>query len=211
MAEREWFFDIHGCKVVLLATINGLTSEIEIIRTALEKHTPDEIGLSVTSAQLANLRKWNGKEEQEEPDYSDFDLFYIREMSKFGDVLLPSPSHLYTVAAADAAGIGIVALDMDDELYTGLYVSLVTPSSLFLDSISRKRRMRKRLDGTPEEVVLKLDDIAKHPRGIVEVDRKREKHMASEIRRRAMEGETFLAVVDYERSAGVRAFLENEE
>lgn len=202
MTGREWLFETEGHRVVVLAVINGLTSEIDTIREALEKYRPDAIGVPMTSAQVENLRKWNPEEQQAE--YSDFDLLYIREMSRFGKVVLPSPSHLYPIAAADASNTEIVALDMDDEMYAELYMEHVRPSSLFFDSILKKRRMKKSMEGSAEEVVMQLDDIGKHPKGMAVIEERREEHMAESIVRNASRFGTFLALVDFERAAGIK-------
>ncbi len=207
MVEREWSFVIGDHTVVLVAAICGLASEVELIRGAMDRCRPRAAGISVTTAQIENLRKWNASEEQPEPDYSDFDIFYMREMSRFGDVVLPSPSHLFTVAAGDATGMDVVGLDMDDDDYTDLYMANVTPVSLFFDSIFRKRRLRKHFEGSAEEVVLRLDEAGRHPEGIARIEAEREKHMAGRILECASSYGRFLAVVDYERAEGVRRRL----
>lgn len=206
MTGREWLFETEGHRVVILAVINGLTSEIDMIKEALEKYRPDAIGVPLTAAQVENLRHWNSDEQQ--ADYSDFDLLYIREMSRFGKVVLPSPSHLYPIAAADASGTEVVALDMDDEMYAELYMEHVKPTSLFFDSIFRKRRMRKSIEGSVEEVVMKLDDIGKHPEGMAVIEERRERHMAESIVENASSHGTFLALVDFERAEGIRKQIE---
>lgn len=205
MMDREWLFEKEGHKVVVLAVINGLTSEVDIIKDALEKYRPDAIGVPMTSAQVENLRKWNPEEEAE---YSDFDLLYIREMSRFGKVVLPSPSHLFPIAAADASKTQLVPLDMDDEAYAELYMQHVKPTSLFFDSILRRRRMKKSLEGDAEDVVMQLDRIGKHPQGMAIIEERREVHMAENILQNASIHRVFLALVDYERAAGIRSAVE---
>ncbi len=211
MADREWLFDLEGHTVILVAAINGLVSEVSKVKAALEKYRPDGMGISVTGGQLDRLREWNGSGEPVQPEYTEFDLFYIREMSKFGEVVLPSPAQLYPVAFADAAGIDVVALDMNDDEYTELYMEHVSASSLFIDSIFRRGRMRRSFEGTPEEVVLKIDSVGRHPRGVAMLDAEREKHIAGEILRKAAEYSVFMAVVDYERADGVRRELERRK
>ena len=206
MTGREWLFETEGHRVVVLAVINGLTSEIDTIKEALERYRPDAIGVPVTAAQVENLRHWNPDEQQ--ADYSDFDLLYIREMSRFGKVVLPSPSHLYPVAAADASKIEIVALDMDDEKYAELYMENVKPTSLFFDSILRKRWMRKSIEGNVDDVVLQLDAIGKHPDGMGVIEEKPDRHMAQGKLETASRHGTFLALVDFERAAGIRKHIE---
>ena len=211
MAEREWLLNINGRNVVIVAVINGLKSEIAIVREAVEKHSPDLIGISATEKQVEYLRKWNSSEEVDQPEYSDFDLLYAREMSKFGDVVLPSPAQLFAVDVADGVGIEIAALEMSDRDYAELYMKFVKPHSLFIDSIFRRRRLRKVFDGTAEEVVLKLDSAGRHPKGVELLDSERERHIAAEIARISEGHRLLLALVDYERSAGIRKAMENRQ
>lgn len=203
MADREWLFNINSRNVVIVAVINGLKSEIAVVSRAVENHRPDIIGISATQKQVDYLRKWNISE-VDQPEYSDFDLLYAREMSRFGEVVLPSPAQLFAVEVADRAGIEIAALEMSDEDYAELYMKFVKPSSLFIDSIFRRRRMRKTFEGTAEEVVLKLDSAAKHPKGVEMLDSEREMHIAAEIVKRSEGHRLMLALVDYERAAGIR-------
>lgn len=209
MADREWSVKRDDLNIIVLAVISGLDSEIGIIRDTLGRHRPDAIGLSVTEAQLDYLRKLNASGEQPEPEYSDFDLFYIREMSRFGRVIMPSPSHIYAVGVADETETRIIGLDMDEESYANRYMQLVGPASLFLDSILRKRRMKRHLEGSAEEVSLKLDMVGRHPKGVDVLDRERERHMAKQILKGAAGCGVFLAIIDYDRAAGVRSNLES--
>ena len=85
----------------------------------------------------------------------------------------------------------------------------VKPTSLFFDSLLRRRRMRKSIEGSVEDVVLQLDAIGKHPEGMAVIEERRERHMAESILENASRHGTFLALVDFERAAGIRKHIED--
>ena len=208
MAEREQTAEVGRRRIVTLAVINGLVSEIELVRSALDRHRPEAVGIQATAVQIESMRKWNASEEQE-TEFSDFDILYIREMSKFGDIHFPSPAKLFALTAADATGIAAVTLDIEDDAYSDLYMKHVSPYRLFVDSFSRRRRMKKSFEGSAEEVVLRLDEVAMHPRGMEKVEREREKRIGEQILSLSAPFSVFLAVIDYERAEGVRKTMVN--
>jgi len=201
MPERERILDASGSRVVVLAVVNGLLAETERVRNAFDRHRPEAVGVAVNAAELEGLRRWNAGEKQE-IEMSEFDMLYMKELSRFGEVLLPSPALLYSVALADTVSIPIYPLDMESESYSELYLRFISPTSLFFSSLFRRRK-RKEIGGTLEEVVLELDRLAQRPSGMKLLDRERERHVASVIARSASEGRNMLAVVEFERSEGI--------
>lgn len=210
MAQREWSMEIGSGKLILLGLISGLTSEVEIAREAVDRHRPSAIGLTVTAEEIEGIKRWNqGNEEL--PPYTDFDLYYMKQMSRFGEVRLPSPSLAFLVEFAERAGIPLVPLDMGEEEYSSLYIQNVSPISLFFSSMFKSRRLRKKIQGSAEEVVCELDRLSMYPDGIAAVERERERHIASEIVSHIEENRAFLAAVNYEKAAKILKLLEDEK
>ncbi|MEM3852177.1 MAG: hypothetical protein QXP70_04175 [Methanomassiliicoccales archaeon] len=195
--RREWVFDRGN--TIIFGTVSGLATEVDRIREAINRYNPDVFALGIGEDEIAALRRWNG----EEAEYSDYDIFYVRELSRFGQVSLPSPSYLYVIKVAERTGKPLHGIDLGEEEYTELYMKYVSPSSLFIDAIFRKRRYRRSLQGELEEVVMQLDRIAQHPNGIARLDQERERHMARGIKTLAERENKVLAVVNLERFPGV--------
>jgi hypothetical protein len=206
MSQREWLPEIRGSNIVILGVINGLVSEIEIVKEALEKHKPQALGVALSGSEVEGVRIWN-RDSSAKPEYTEFDAFYTREMSKYGEIKLPSPSFSYTVAVSDATGIPLYPLDIDDDEYSELYLRNVSPVSLFFSSLLNGRSRKKSVGGTVEEAVCTIDRLAMRPKGLAAVEREREKHIAENIRSHSKDYSPFFAVVAYERVGGVLHFL----
>ncbi len=206
MSQREWLLEIRGSSVVILGVINGLVSEIEIVKEALERHKPGALGVALSASEVDGVRIWN-RDSSAKPDYTEFDAFYTREMSKYGEIKLPSPPFSYTIGVSDAAGIPLSPLDIDDDEYSELYLKNVSPVSLFFSSLLNRRSRKKSVGGTVEEAVCTIDRLAMRPKGLAAVERERERHIAENIRSQCKEYSPFFAVIAYERAGGVLHFL----
>lgn len=202
MSQREWVLDIHGSSVVLLGIINGLTREIEIVKQSMDRHRPQALGVCVPAEHIESIRKWN-RDETGTPDYTEFDALYLREMSKYGEIKLPSPSISYAIAVSDASGLPLYPLDINDDEYSELYMKHVSPVSLFISSLLKRSSRKKQIGGTVEEAVCAIDRLEMRPRSLATVEKEREKHIAASIRERSRDHSPFLAVIGYERVLGV--------
>jgi hypothetical protein len=210
MAEREWILDRPHFRLILVGVISGLTSEVEIVRSAVERHRPSALGLTITGEEIDGIRKWNEEENTELPPYSDFDRYYIREMSRFGDVRLPSPSLAFLIEFAGKARLPVYPLDMDEDEYSEIFLKHVSPASLFFSSLLRSRRRRKILKGNAEEVACEIDRMSMHPKGVETVELERDRHISRRILTLAGENTPFMAIINYERLSRILAFL-NED
>ena len=207
MAQRELVLDRSQVRLILVGVISGLTSEVEIVRSAVERYRPSAIGLSITGEEIEGIRKWNGNENAELPPYSDFDRFYIREMSRFGEVRLPSPPLAFLIEFAGKARLPVFPLDMGEEEYSATYLKYVSPASLFFSSLFRSRRRRRNLRGTAEEVACEIDRISMHPKGVEIVELERDRYISRKILSLAMENTPFMAIINYERLSRILSFL----
>lgn len=204
--KREWISEGRS-KSVVLGTIQGLTSEVTLIADAINRHRPSALGITATASEISGMMQWNG----EEPDeLSEFDIFYMKQLSRFGEVRMPSPSNLFAIQFSKKSGIPVHPLDMDEETYTERYMKYISPYSLFLDAIVRGRRYRRKIEGSPEEVVIRMDRLAQHPAGIGRLDREREETMAKNIIKHTGNYSSFLAIVSLERLDGVLEALRRQ-
>ncbi len=202
MSQREWLLNIRGSGVVVLGVINGLASEIEIVKETLDKHRPNALGICLSAGEVESIRSWN-RDGSGTLDYTEFDALYVREMSKYGEIKMPSPTSSYAIAVSEAAGIPLYPLDIDDDEYSELYLKHVSPLSLFIGSLLKGRRRKKRVGGTVEEAACAIDRLEMRPKSLAIVEKEREKRIADAIKKYSSVHSPFLAVIGYERVQGV--------
>ncbi len=202
MSQREWLLDIRGSNVVVLGIVNGLVSEIDIVKKALDLHRPRALGVCLSAEEIGAMREWS-RDGTGAPDYTEADALYVREMSKYGEIRMPSPAVLYAITVSDETGIPVYPLDIDDNEYSELYLKHVSPVSLFLGSLFRKSGRRSHVGGTVEEAVCALDRLEMRPKSLAFVEKERERSIAANIRERSPDHSPFMALVTYERVKGV--------
>lgn len=133
---------------------------------------------------------------------------YVAGLEAWGDVRKPPPCYVEAVRIARARDLPLRALDFNDEDYTDRFVRYVTTWDLILHSRLEKKAGRHRFRATtPEEFVVEFDALVNDPQGYVELARARERHIAGRLAKLLGKHRSLLAVIEYERVAGVRRFL----
>jgi hypothetical protein len=192
--------------VGLLAAVRGLVSEAEAVRLAVESFGPDAVAIAVGREDLAALLAYDGLDYA--PENWEEEL-YVAGLSAWGEVRKPPPCFVEAVRLAQARGIPVRALDFNDEDYTEKYITLVTAWDLLGHSRTEKRaRTHGFIASTPDEFVVEFDGLVNDPDGYVALERARERHIAARIGKLAKKHHALLAVIEYERMAGVRSVLD---
>jgi hypothetical protein len=198
--------ELDGCELQLLSVIKGLVSEAEKVRDAMTRFQPDAVGISISKEELIGLRE--GEYEEYEP--SDLEMAYGELLSTFGEVELPPPCYVVAMELCDAQAIPLIPVDMNEEMFSKAYCDLVSGGDLLREGLFAKRAMKRRFDlSSPEAFVRDWDVRSNRPPGFRKLERQREEHMASALRKLCAKHRRVLAVIEEERSDGVLSFLEN--
>ena len=126
---------------------------------------------------------------------SDSDMTFSRRLAAFGDVELPPPSFSAAVKRADSRAVEVVALDMDDDEYTDLFVKHVTYWQLV--RYSRAVRALRKLKATGAEGLARAWDArVRAIKGFGALERERERKVAASLARLLEAHARVMAVVD---------------
>jgi hypothetical protein len=195
---------LNGSTIRIVGVVRGLKSEAEKISKAFSEFKPNLLAMSISIEEIAGLRDYI--KEPYPVEMSRYEELYAKHLSKFGDVFLPPPCFLAGIEEADKMGIEIVAVDMDDETHTAAFCAVVTGSVLFRHT-TRFNLLKLRGFGskTPEQFAKDWDKRVNNLRGFKELEKEREQFMANELKKIASTKKMILAVIDAERTDGIRA------
>ncbi len=193
--------DLGGVEVVVLPVIRGLASERMRVRAAIEEVRPAAVGLSISPEELSMLRAHPSGDP--EPPGAEEEA-YAAGLSEFGEVEEPLRGFGEGIDVAGHGGIPVHPLDMDEEALSSAYLAAVSGWEFILSGAraSKMRRWRARADSA-EAFVLAWDAQTNQSKGLRDLQRQRERHMAHRIRELARDRGPVLALVELERAKGV--------
>jgi hypothetical protein len=201
--------DVDGCKVDIMPVVNGLVSEADRVREEFTVHEAYAAALSIEGIQC--LR--NRRNIDEMFDVSELDMIYAAHMERFGEVEIPSPAMYTFIDLVTEQGQFCLPLDMNDSDFTELYCQTVGALEFVREHSIAKKGMKKLFFGsTPEKLAKQWDDFVNESMksyGIL--SKKREEHIAGEIRDIARFKKELLAIIEVERVDGVVAILEGSK
>ena len=116
---------VDGTTLHMLASVKGLVTEGDTVREAFAAAEPAAVALGVSPGEVEGLREWDG----EPYDLSGWDELYGLALALLVDddgVRLPPPAFRVAVEAADAAGVPVEGLDLDEEAFTTTYTEQVS-------------------------------------------------------------------------------------
>lgn len=197
--------DIKGCKVDILPIVNGLVSEADRVRKEFSEH--DAYGASLSIEGIQGLK--NRTQIEDVFDVSELDMVYAKHLERFGEVEIPSPAMYTFIDLVTEQGKLCMSLDMNDEEFTELYTKEVGVFDFVREHGVAKKGMKRILDGsTPEKLAKQWDDFVNGNLKSYEIlSKKREEHIANEIKDIANYKSSLLAIIEVERVDGVVARL----
>jgi hypothetical protein len=197
---------VNGAEVRVIGVLKGLVKDEEKVAKAFADYKPDAIGISTSKEELAALRV---KETHSDYELSTLEQIYKIYMEHFGEVRLPTPAYLKTIELADAAHVPLIPIDLNDVEFTDLYCERIRGLDMVRESFyTRSIKRRKYRIGSAEEFALDWDRKVNRAKGFRQLERDREEHMALTLRNMSSKYQRILAVVEYERSAGVERSLQ---
>ena len=192
--------------VRVLPAVRGLPSEIEMVRDAIDEVRPAVVALSIGPEELETLRYFDGGPL---PPENFEEEIYVAGLSAWETPIKPPPCFSEAIRVADARGIKVEALDMDEGTYTDAYVESVSALELMLQGRLERRLAKKRFRATtPRDFVLEWDAEVNGSPGFKRLQARREAFMAGRLREIAASRPSVLAIIEVERAQGVQAALQ---
>jgi hypothetical protein len=205
--EEQGAITVKMSKIYFIDVVRGLKSEADRVKLAIQEIKPDLIAMSVSKEEIEGLRDYI--KEPYEVEMSRYEELYAKNLSRFGDVFLPPPCFLAGLEEAENRRLELIGVDMDDETHTAAYCALVSGSELFRHTTRFNLfKLKSFRADTPVDFVKVWDRKVNNLRGFRELEKERERFMAKELDRIAGgEDRKILAIIDIERSEGVRRRL----
>lgn len=196
---------IGTTRLTVVSVIRGLLSEETKVQEAVMGAIPEAIAVSISKEELAGLRNMD---EDLEYDMSDIETLYSDVLSGFGEVTLPPPCFSVALELSEELGVPILPIDMNEELYSATYCTLVGAVDLIRESLFLKK-LRKKLMRctTPADFVITWDSLINRSKGFSLLSAEREEHMAGVLKRLSRKYDDVVAVIELERVEGVLSHL----
>ena len=219
-------------RVMILGMVKGLVPEREKVDTGYESFQPDAIAISVSEEGLQAMKEHldsledgdeelennGGLEEDEELDREEeekVDLdnveeeYYVRYLSKWGEVKKPPPCFARAWELARDNELSIHAIDFNDVEYTDIYCHHINGVEWLKQASGHRALDRKRFTSTSaEEFVVEWDGFINRTKGLRAIENSRVKKMASEINELSKRFDRVLVIIELERLDEVRVELE---
>src|SRR5256886_8542253 len=139
----------------LLPVVRGLPSEAETVRRATDSPRPAAIGISIGPEELIAFGSSDGGPLSAENFEEEI---YVAGLSAWERAINPPPCFSEAIKAADARGVPIEAVDMDEVTYTESYVDCVSGLEVVFQGRFEKPLTKKRFPATnPRDFVLEWD------------------------------------------------------
>ncbi|MGB0652747.1 MAG: hypothetical protein ACPGQL_06055 [Thermoplasmatota archaeon] len=203
---------IGSCDLLLLGTIAGFEPDADRVKEAFEGHDPEAVALGVPPEDLEGLETLAApdadlKELLPEPAREDERLFSLLE--RWGPSRIPSPDLEVAYAAATGAEVPLVALDMDDNTHSTLYIKTVGFRTVVRSGRINKKLLKQEFTEATDawDLVRRWDAFQNKLKQLATVEAAREAHMAQRLVEEAKERSRLLAIVPAARFDGVVAAL----
>jgi hypothetical protein len=197
--------DLNGSVISILPVVRGLVSEEESVANAFREIGPDAVAVSISKEELEGLRR---KEDYDKYEPSSLEISYAENLSIFGKVEIPPPCFVKSLELCDQDKVPIIAIDMDEEKFSDMFCDSVGGLDLLRESLFARKAWKKKFDlSSPQSFVIDWDRRVNKAKGFRALERTREEHMALSLVNLSKRCTSILAVIEFERSAGVEAFL----
>lgn len=197
--------EVNGATVLVLKVMKGLVAEEAKVAQAFDEFWPEAVGLSISKEELQALKD---KTLYDQYELSVLEHFYSLYMRSFGEVRLPTPAYVKALDIGAEREIPVLPLDMNDKEFTERYCKLIGARAMVREAFYTRNVHRKKFNITsPEAFAADWDRRLNKAKGFRTLERAREEHMASSLLSLSKKHRRILAIVEFERSAGVEALL----
>lgn len=197
--------NIEGCKIDILPIVQGLVSEADKVRHNYGKYEAYGLPLSIESIMALSKRE----DLTDDYEVSELDLVYAHHLSVFGNVEFPCPAFCELVDLCNRDLKGIVPLDMNEDLFTDVYIENIKATEFVKEHRMAKKGMKKRFDmNSPETFVKSWDKYLNSVKGFEKVTKARERYIAEQIVDLPKYRHSVLIIMENERIDGIMRCIE---
>jgi hypothetical protein len=197
--------------VTVLGPVRGLLAEAEPVRQRLTASRPGVVGVAVSPDELIGLRDYFVQATTEPVvPLAPTEAAEIRALSRYGDIAVPNPAVLAAIGWADAAGIPVEAVDLDDDRYATLFADTIGYFELVRRTL-RERRVGRKPPHPPtaDEFAIAWSNTIEHGAGSRRLRARRDAAVVEAVGRLKARFPSVGVVVDRERFDGVVQILES--
>ena len=201
---------LGGSVLLFISVARGLDTNRDYVLEELEAFSPDIIALSVSPEELEGLLHMD-ELDMDEFALSDYEEMYVEKLRSYSKVVFPPPAYTVSASFARRNRIPLTSLDVNERLFSELYVSLVSTKDLIRHSLRKKRLKKKRFQAEgPEEFAVLWDREVNSLSGFARMAERREEYMARRIGQISKKYGRIAAVVEVERASGVLSRLKSD-
>jgi len=196
-------------RILLLAPVRGLTSEVARVVSELESFAPARVGLGLSVGELQSLHDYFVESEAEPVvPLTSNETSEVRGLVRFGEVRVPNPSFVEVLRWAAARGLTTVALDPDDDRTAALFAEHIGYLELVRRTVRERRVSRSPpTPSSPDEFALQWDREVASGRGSRNYATARDLYLARQVPPLTADGQPLAVLVDRERFESVRRLL----
>ena len=196
-------------QIFLIGAVRGLISQGELVVEAIRDVQPNIIGMSISTESIQAMAE-HLKSNSDLPEPANFEEeMYIEGLSEFGEVIRPPPCFSEAWKISEKMSIQIKGLDMDDEHFSTAFCKYINSIEMIRQGRCNKKWARHGyVSKTAQEFVLEWDRVINWLQGYKNLEQAREQWMAKGISKLSEKHEKVLAIVEYERFAGVKGALD---
>ena len=199
----------RGTSFLLLAPVRGLASDAREVAPALDAFRPQAVGAGVAAEELRGLVEYfvDAPAEPVVP-LAPTEMSEVRGLCRFGEVRVPNPAFLEALLWGRRSGVGVTALDPDEEATASLFTEHIG----YVELVRRTVR-EHRLGRTPptpasaDAYAVSWDRQVSGGAGSRRYAAARDEHLSREAGRLATGHARVAVIVDRERFDGVRERL----
>ncbi len=190
-------------KIFIFETLKGLVREKARVKEAFEETSPQVVALPISQEALEGLESYVDGNKQR-VFLSHYEEIYARNLARFGKVMVPPPSYIEATKLCKERKIDIAAVDMNEAEYTEAFIKNIRTYQYLIHSIRWRLLKRKKFRSrTARDFITDWDNEISKIKGFANLERAREKFIASEIVKLTKKYERILAIVELERSDGI--------
>jgi len=196
-------------RILLLAPVRGLTSEVPLVLSALEAFAPARVGLGLSSDELRSLHDYFVVADAEPiVPLTGNETSEVRGLVRFGEVRVPNPSFVEVLRWAWSRGVPIEPLDPDDERTAALFAEHIGYFELVRRTVRERRVARSPpAPSSADDFALLWDKEVASGRGSREFAEARDQHLVGQLPSLSADRAPIAVVVDRERFESIRDLL----
>ncbi|ARD84046.1 hypothetical protein FAD_0114 [Ferroplasma acidiphilum] len=189
--------------------VKGLVRDGDELRKELLEKRPDIVFITIAPEQVDGMKEF--LEDPFEMNLSDYEILYGINLSRYGEVMTPSPVYIEATRYCKENDIEMIGLDMDEGEYQIIYSKYVKTTDLLRHSMRKKKVSKYKFDAeTPEEFVESWNNVV-DLKSFKKVNAERKKYIIERIDslQKEYSDRNIFCIVDYDYYKDVLNHFEN--